>query len=242
MVKIDTEVVWARNPQRILPPASLTKIMTALLVLEKQNSLGTIVTVSRTAARASGTRIGLKAGERLRLGDLLAATVMRSANDACQALAHHVAGSSRRFVALMNRRAQQWGLKHTRFVNPCGHDDKGHYSNAHDLLQLAEKALAEPVYVNLMGQSNARITTVDQQRSFEFDNSNLLLGRFPGASGIKTGYTPAAGKCLIALAERDGVRVILVLLNAPDRWWTADAMLEQAFTLARIQRTEDRRQ
>src|SRR6266568_1716570 len=121
ILKIDGETIWAHLPERRLAPASLTKIMTALLVMERE-PLDRVVIVSSGAAAESGTRIGLRRGDRMTVGNLLAATLISSANDACRALADHTGGDRERFVALMNARAEQLGLNGTRFNNPCGHD------------------------------------------------------------------------------------------------------------------------
>lgn len=231
LVKADSQVLWEKAADRRLPPASLTKIMTGLLVLEHYHS-DRLVAVSRLAAAESGSRIGLKAGDRMHVDSLLAAMLIQSANDACHALADHVAGDERRFVALMNRRAREWGLRDTRFVNACGHDHPGHYSSARDLAALAERALAQPVFARLVPIAEDEITTSDGRRHFRLQNHNALIGRYPGAQGVKTGYTPNAGKCLVALARRDGREVLLVLLNAPNRWWDAVDMLDRAFAEA----------
>jgi D-alanyl-D-alanine carboxypeptidase (penicillin-binding protein 5/6) len=228
LVKAGDAVLWQRAAAKRLPPASLTKLMAALLVGERYEPLA-VVTISRAAAAETGTRLGVRAGERLRAADLLAATLIASANDACHALADHVAGSEARFVVLMNRRARAWGLRDTQFVNACGHDAPGHYSSARDIAALAQRAVALPVVAQLVAIAAADIASADGVRQFHLTNSNALIGRYPGAVGIKSGYTPGAGKCLVALAERGGRRVLLVLLNAADRWWGATDMLDLAF-------------
>jgi D-alanyl-D-alanine carboxypeptidase (penicillin-binding protein 5/6) len=232
LVRIDHREFGSHRANLRLPPASLTKIMTALLALEL-GQLQNTVTVSPRAAAETGTRLGLRAGEQFRAADLLAATLLQSANDACHALAEHLAGSERAFVARMNRRAVELGLSDTHFANACGHDDPLHYSSAHDLARLAEAALAQPVFADLTARVEASITTRDGRRSFHLVNKNELVGRYPGAIGVKSGYTPQAGKCLVAYARRDKTVVMAVLLNAPDRWWTAVAMLDRAFAEAR---------
>lgn len=223
----DGRLLWAGHEHDRLPPASLTKLMTALLVLE-QGHLDDVVTVGRAAARETGTRIGLREGERLRVSDLLVAAVVRSANDACRALADHVSGD---FVALMNRRAAELGMKDTRFLDPCGHDREGHYSSAADLLRLAHEVMRQPEYLRLARLPKARIESAAGRR-FRFSNTNALIGRYEGAIGLKTGHTSAAGNCLVALAERDGMRVLVVVLNAPNRWWNTAGLLDRAFQAA----------
>jgi D-alanyl-D-alanine carboxypeptidase (penicillin-binding protein 5/6) len=206
--------------------------MTALLVLE-QGQLDKTVSISRAASRESGSRLGLKPGERLRIHDLLAATMLQSANDACHALADHVAGNEAEFVKRMNRRAQQLGLHDTRFRNACGHDAPAHYSTTRDLARLARELLGHPQVVPLTSQQSATITTVEG-KPYIVANKNALIGRYDGALGLKTGYTAKAGKCLVAYARRNGHEVLLVMLHGQDRWWDTVDILDLAFDHARL--------
>lgn len=241
VLMVQGETLWARHPMRPLPPASLTKVMTALLVQERARP-DDVVTIGPDAARETGSRLGLHVGERIRVSDLLAAILLTSANDACHALADHIAGGETRFVEWMNRRAQELGLRQTRFANACGHDQDGHYSSAHDLAVLAQTAMDNPAFAALVATVRMTVRTLDGRRSYELENKNELIGRYPGAVGVKTGFTAQAGKCVIAAVQRDGRRVLLVLLNAPDRWWTAAAMLDHVFSpSAPLNRSEPRR-
>jgi D-alanyl-D-alanine carboxypeptidase (penicillin-binding protein 5/6) len=228
LVKVDGRELWARNPDRRVAPGSLTKMMTGLLVLERADP-GQVATVSLEASRETGTRLGLEAGDRMLVIDLLVAALLGSANDACHALADHVAGSEKEFVLLMNARAREMGLSHTRFANACGHDASGLYSTARDLASLAETAMGNPVFAKIAGVVGGGISTADGGKNFSVENKNELIGRYRGAKGVKTGFTGSAGKCLVALAERGRKRVLLVLLNAPDRWWKAEEILDAAF-------------
>jgi serine-type D-Ala-D-Ala carboxypeptidase (penicillin-binding protein 5/6) len=223
LVAIDGEEVWAP-----LPPASLTKLMTALLALEAGEDAGAWVEVSRRAARETGSRAGLRAGEALTVDGALTATLVSSANDACLALAEHLAGSVPAFVERMNARAAALGLTATHFRNPCGHDAPGHVSSARDLLRLTRAALAFPEFRRLVALTGANVATRGG-RALALRTHNLLLGRLQGAVGVKSGYTESAGRCMVALAVRDGVEVLAVLLDSPDRWWTTAALLELAF-------------
>jgi serine-type D-Ala-D-Ala carboxypeptidase (penicillin-binding protein 5/6) len=232
VVKRDGTLLWAGQPDARLPPASLAKMMTALLALER-GRLEEPVTVGKGVLRATGTRIGLRPGDKLRAGDLLAATVMRSANDACRALAEHVGSTREAFISAMNGRALALGMTNTKFADPCGHDREGQYSSAADLARLAEEVMRHGEYLRLARLESMSVKTLDGKRSFALRNTNALLGRYPGAIGLKTGHTPDAGNCLVALAERDGVRVMAVLLNAPNRWWNAVGLLDRAFAAAR---------
>lgn len=232
LVEVDGKTLWGNSVHSRLPPASLTKVMTALLVLERYQPEA-VVTVNTQAAQETGSRLGLRRGDRMRMKDLLAAMLLNSANDACHALSAHVAGNHERFVALMNERARELGLVDTHFTNACGHDAAQHYSSAHDLASLAGKALQIEAFANLVAKKALQIANSDGTRTFQLENKNALIGRYAGAAGIKTGYTRQAGKCLIAFAQRKGSRVLLVMLNAPDRWWGAAGILDQAFSQVR---------
>ena len=229
---MDGKARWSRAADRPLPPASLTKIMTALLFLESGMPQDAVVTVGTGAGRATGTRLRLRAGEQLRAGDLLAATLIASANDACLALAEHVAGDKARFAVRMNRRALELGMTRTHFTNPCGHDEPAHRSSARDLATLTREALRQPVFAELVATVERRVSSLGG-RHFDLVNGNELLGRHPGVVGVKSGYTPRAGKCLVALARRDGVSALIVVLNAPDRWWDTAALLDRVWLDAR---------
>ncbi len=230
LVEINGAVVWKRQADKRLPPASLTKLMTALLVLE-QNQLKDTVSVSRAASRETGSRLSLKPGERFLVQDLLAAALIESANDACHALADHLAGSETAFVTRMNRRAQELGLHSTRFQNACGHDASGHYSSAHDLSRLAHELLQHTQLLPLTSQQHTTITTLDG-KPYQLSSKNALIGRYDGALGLKTGYTAKAGKCLVAYAKRGEHEVLLVMLHGHDRWWDAADILDLAFAHA----------
>jgi D-alanyl-D-alanine carboxypeptidase (penicillin-binding protein 5/6) len=228
VVKRDGKLLWAGQPEARLLPASLAKLMTALIALER-GRLGETVTVGKGVLKATGTRIGLKPGEKLLAGDLLAATVVRSANDACRALADHI---DPKFVSRMNQRAAELGMKNTRFADPCGHDREGQYASAADLARLAEEVMKHADFMHLARLEKLAFKTL-AGRAFAMRNTNALLGRYQGAIGLKTGYTEGAGNCLVALAERDGVVVLAVLLNAPNRWWNAVGLLDRAFDAPR---------
>lgn len=228
LLLVNGQTFREKSPDSRHAPASLTKIMTALVILEKC-SPDEVVTVSSGAARETGSRIGLRRGERLTVRALLAATLIASANDAARALADHAGGSQKAFVAQMNARARSLHLQNTRYSNACGHDDGGLYSSAHDLATLAEQALRFPLFAELVATRSLRIATVRGGHSFYLKNKNRLIGRYPGASGVKTGTTPKAGQCLVALAKRDDKKVLLVIMHSKHRWQTAPDMLDAAF-------------
>ncbi len=207
--------------------------MTGLLVLE-QFQPDEAVTVTPSATRETGSRLGLKSGERFRLQDLLAAALITSANDACHALADHLARNESSFVARMNRRAKALGMRNTHFTNACGHDKPGHYSSARDLSLLAHALLKHPALIGITSQRTLQIATLDGQRRYALENKNALIGRYDGALGLKTGFTAKAGKCLVAFAKRGGDTVLLVMLHGNDRWWDAADILDLAFDHARL--------
>lgn len=231
LVSVDGRIVWAREPDTPRPPASLTKIMTALILLENQWNPEAEISVSRTAAAATGSRAGLRAGETARAGDLLAVMLVASANDACLALAERASGSAAAFVTLMNERAQALGLTATHFENPCGHDAPGQRSSARDLLTLAQKALENPEFARLAAMPSLTFKTM-QGRSIKKESANKLIGRVEGVTGVKSGYTPKAGKCVVVYAQRGATRVFIVLLDSADRWWTAAGLTYAAFDAA----------
>jgi D-alanyl-D-alanine carboxypeptidase (penicillin-binding protein 5/6) len=228
LVAVDGRVVWERKADTPRAPASLTKMMTALVLLERGWDPSAVVTVTARAAAATGSRAGLRAGDRVTAGELFSAMLVGSSNDACAALAEHAGGSAAAFVSRMNARAREMGLAATQFANPCGHDDPGQRSSARDLRMVAEAAMARPEIAAVVKQTAASMVT-SQGRKMSVKTGNQLLDRCPGVYGVKSGYTPEAGKCLVAAAERNGKKVLVVLLNADNRWWNAAALIEAAF-------------
>lgn len=208
-------------------PASTTKILTALLAF-RHGRMSDRVTVSAHAASTEGSRMHIAAGEIYPLRDLLAGLLMRSGNDAAEAIAEHLGGGdSRRFIAEMNATAYRLGALNSRFENPHGLTAIGHYSSAHDLALLARAAFDDPRFARRVGAREAELDTPRGKRQLR--NTNSLLWTFPGADGVKTGTTDAAGKCLVASATRDGWRLIAVVLNSGDRYGDATALLSYGF-------------
>ena len=236
LLQVNGRTLWSHKPDRRLPMASITKIMTALIVLENTKP-DEIVTISNSAAKETGTRLGLKAGERLYVKDLLSAALIHSANDACRALADHVGGNEAGFVELMNKRARSLGLTNTHFQNASGHDHEKHYSTASDIALLTIIELNNPTIIGTVSIPSMKIKTVNGNRTFNLKNKNEIIGNYEGAQGVKTGFTSKAGKCLVAFAKRDKADVLLVLLNAPNRWLIAVEMMDRAFAEASSKRS-----
>lgn len=233
LVTVDGTPTWGAHVDDALPPASLTKMMAALVVAEGIRVRGDAdVVVSKRAAGAGGARLGLRAGESFTASDLVSAMMVASANDACLAAVEWHSGSERAFVRAMNARAQSMGLHATRFVDACGFDADDHRASARDIATLSRASMGEPLIAAAAGTAELRIAS-RAGRALRHPSTNALLGRVPGVVGVKTGYTRKAGRCLSVVALRDGHRVEVVLLGAGDRWWDAVAMIEHAFDLAR---------
>ncbi len=223
-------ILFEHEVEKRLSPASLTKIMSALIILDK-GRLDDLATVSRNAARAPKTHLRLKVGEVFRLGDLLKAMMMVSANDACLAAVEHVGGDEEQFVRLMNAKASALGLSDTHFSNGCGFDSPDHYSTAEDLAKLSEVAMRNAVFRELVKEEREIITPVSGYRAYVLHNTNRLLGRIPGVEGVKTGFTSKAGRCLIAKVSQNGSDLLLVILNSNRRWNTAKSLIDYGFHL-----------
>jgi D-alanyl-D-alanine carboxypeptidase len=206
------EVLYEYNADAELPVASITKVMTALVALETAK-LDEIVRVGKAAPAVGESSIYLRPGEELTVRDLLAATLIQSANDAAYALASHVGGgSAERFVALMNERARSLGLEHTHFARPEGLDAPQHYSSARDVLKLSRQAMRKPLFRRYVRMKQATLEDGRLVRA-----SNDLLRSFPGAIGVKTGHTDRAGWSEVAAARRPGRTIYVVLLGGPSR-------------------------
>lgn len=215
-------VLLEKNSTRRLPPASLTKIMTALVALDAA-PLQEVVQIDRRAI-VHHSSYKFMPGEEFLLRDLITAMLVASANDACEAVAWHVGGDAERFVAMMNERARTLKLDNTHFANACGFDASGHYSTATDLAKLTEHALGMPEISMMVRTVTRNIETVDGTRQVSLHTTNELL-LDPDVTGVKTGYTSKAGRCLIASMFKDGHRLLLVGLNVMDRWEQAPKLL-----------------
>lgn len=225
-------VLYAKNEQERLPIASVTKIMTSLLVFEALEagkiSYEEMVTVSDHAASMGGSQVYLEPGEQMSVKDLMKAMMISSANDATMALAEHVAGSVETFVSMMNNRAAALGMENTAFKNPHGLDEEGHYSCAKDVACMTRELLTH--------KDVSQFTTVwmDTIRdgAFGLSNTNKLIRYYSGATGMKTGFTNAAGFCLSGTAMRDGLHLIAVVLggeSSNERFGTVKKMLDYGF-------------
>jgi D-alanyl-D-alanine carboxypeptidase (penicillin-binding protein 5/6) len=230
------QTLWAKNPDAERPIASVTKLMTLLLAVRAiergKARWNDLVPVSLAAYRTEGSQIWLEPGEHLPLRQMLIAIAVGSANDASVAVAEYLAGSTEAFVAAMNREAARLGMTHTHFVNPHGLPAVGHYSTAADLARLGMAAVRYPALLRLTSQWEDRTIRNGRGGTLWLINQNRLLRTFPGTDGLKTGYTQAAGFCLVATAVRDGTRLLVVVLGDPSsrqRFDDATALLTWGF-------------
>lgn len=222
-------VLYEKNAHESLPMASLTKIMTAVMILE-HHQLDEVVTISSNYSDLEGVKINVHKGEQLTVRSLLQALLLPSAGDAAMALAEYHSGSVDAFVEAMNQRAKALNMIHTHFKNPVGLDEEGHVSTAIDLAKLARYAMHFSAFRDIVKQPGAAIESVDGRFSYALTNTNRLLESYLNVLGIKTGTTDEAGESVINLARNDGGHEVLsVLLNSPDRFQESKSMLDWAF-------------
>ncbi|WP_138492992.1 D-alanyl-D-alanine carboxypeptidase family protein [Paenibacillus pinistramenti] len=228
---IDVEsgrLLYSKQGDQILPIASLTKIMTAIVAIEN-GGLDKQVKVSPNAFGKEGSSIYLKLGEKMTLENMLYGLMLRSGNDAATAIAEHVGGSEQGFVYLMNQKAEMIGLTHTHFANPHGLDHKEHYSTANDLAKLTAYALHNPVFRQIVATREKRAPNPEESWDYIWLNKNKMLRMYEGADGVKTGFTKIARRCLVSSATRNGQQLAAVTLNDGDDWNDHAKMLDFGF-------------
>lgn len=222
------EVVYEKNAHSKHAMASTTKIMTALVAIE-QGTLEDTVTVSKNAAGQEGSSVYLRAGDKINMKNLLYGLMLNSGNDAAVAVAEHVSGDVEQFAEEMTKKAREIGAKATQFKNPNGLDAEGHYTTAYDLALIAREALKLPEFKEIVSTKSINVPLENNGSMLYLSNHNKMLQYYEGATGVKTGFTKATGRCLVSSAERDGMEVIAVTLNAPDDWNDHTKMLDDAF-------------
>lgn len=208
-----------------LPPASTTKILSALVVLDSMG-LDDVVTVGEIK---NGQTIGLVTGERITVENLLYGMLIQSGNDAGYALANASPGGLDAFVVAMNKKAQDIHLSMSHFTNPVGYDDPSHYMTAEDLARLAGVALENKILAKMVAIPQITIADVTHTYFHKLSNVNQLLGRIPGVAGIKTGWTEEAGENLVTLIDRGGRRIIIVVLHSKDRFGDTIRLIDWVF-------------
>lgn len=223
------KIILSKNEEKRMKPASTTKLMTVLLTLEEAAKNDRVVTFTQEMT-AEGSSMYLKTGEKVRLSDLAAGMMMCSGNDAANAAAVSISGSTERFSGLMNARARQLGMTRTHFVTPSGLDDDGHYTTAYDMALLMAAGLRSEAFANLTAQKSVTVKFEEpSDKKVTYSNHNRLLRMYDGCIGGKTGYTTAAGRCLVSAARRGGVTLICVTLNDKTDWADHMALYDSGF-------------
>lgn len=228
-------VLYKKNENEKLPMASTTKIMTAIVALEKGN-LEDIVTVSKKAVSIGGSKVPLNYNEKIKLKNLLYCLLMKSGNDAALAIAEHIGGNVNNFVLMMNDKAEEIGALNTHFRNPHGLDNNiyDHYTTAYDLALITKYALNNAIFSNIVSTKQITIES-ESQKSRNINNTNKLLWLYNGADGVKTGYTGKAGRCLVSSATRGNQKYIAVVLNSRNIWKDSMALLDYAFNNYKVE-------
>ncbi len=223
------KILFEKNPHVRMPMASITKLMTALLIIE-ENQLDEIVTVSQNAASTPGSNMSLQTGEKITVESLIKGLMINSANDAAIALAEHNAGSTTAFIKKMNNRAEELALSNTHFSNPTGLDDPGNYSSPFDLAKLGNYIYNNKIIQEAANTAAGETFSADGKTKHQLETTNQLINNYPGIKGLKTGQTDAAGLCLIAIAENEGKNeIVSVVLNSPDRFKETKILTDWVF-------------
>jgi len=219
-------ILYQKNPDLKLLPASITKIMTALIVLENY-SLNDVITIG--PINTEPVTMGLKTNEKITVENLLYGLLVGSANDAALALARHFPTGEAGFIAAMNLKAKNLHLLNTQFTNPVGFDNFGQYTTVHDLALLTAEAMQSAVFKRLVSTISITVTDVDHTVSHELTSLNLLLGQVSGLSGVKTGFTQLAGECLVTFIQRQNHQIITVVLGSNDRFGDTSQLIDWVF-------------
>jgi len=239
LIDVDSgSLLYGKNENKRLPMASTTKIMTSLLALEAGMPNKT-VTVTEDMVRVEGTSMGLLPGDIVTLKTLVYGMLLESGNDAANTTANVLAGSLGDFALRMNNRAREIGMINTSFVTPSGLDDKNHFSTAYDMALLGREAIQNPDFAEICSKSKAGVEYGNPPYSRTLWNHNRLLKVYSGTTGIKTGFTKKSGRCLVSAAERDGVKLVAVTLNAPNDWNDHQKLLNYGFSLLELKNLDD---
>lgn len=218
--------LYEKDPNKALLPASTTKILTALVALD---SYSTDQVLKVGPVRVEGQKMGLVAGEEIKFLDLLNGLLIYSANDAAEVLAQNYTGGRELFIALMNKKVKDLGLTNSHFTNPVGLDDGAQYSTTRDLAIVAKYAMQNPVFAEIVGTKEKIVKSVDGKISHRLMNINRLLGEVPGVLGVKTGWTENARENLVTYVDRNGRKVIIVVLGSSDRFGETKELIEWVY-------------
>lgn len=233
-------ILYSKNSDQKLPMASTTKIMTAICALEYfKGNPDEQAEISQTAANVEGSSMYLQAGEQMSLKELLYGLMLSSGNDAAVAISERVCENQEAFVSLMNEKAKQIGLFNTNFKNPNGLPDEEHYSTASDMAKLCAYALKNPTFSEIVKTKNYKISGDKKAYPRILTNHNKLLSMYEGCVGVKTGFTKAAGRCLVSSAICDDMQLVCVTLNAPNDWNDHISLFNFGFENYRLERIFD---
>ena len=229
MVAETGEVLYEKNAHTRRSMASTTKIMTSLIALENAD-LKREITVNSNELNVEGTSMGLLPDDKVTFEALVYGMLLQSGNDAANVTAVKLGGSREKFISMMNKRAKELGMNNTNFVTPSGLDAKEHYSTAYDMALLGSAAILNPDFRSVCSQKQAVVYYGNPPYRRTLSNHNKLLSYYDGCIGLKTGFTKKSGRCLVSAAERDGVILVAVTLNAPDDWSDHKKMLDYGFS------------
>lgn len=234
------DVIWSKNADIPRPMASTTKIMTSLLTLEEAAAQGErSLEITDEMVRVEGSSMGLKIGDKVDLETLATGMLLPSGNDAANAASILVCGSVEKFLERMNDRAKQIGMKNTLFCTPSGLDKGDHHSTAYDMAVLGSYAMENEQFAKIVSKKHSVVDFEDSDKKVWLKNHNKLLSMYPYCVGIKTGFTKKAGRCLVSCAEKDGIRLICVTLDAPDDWNDHISLYNFGFSKAKIIKFDD---
>ena len=234
------DVIWSKNAEIPRPMASTTKIMTALLTLEESAAQGErTLEITDEMVKVEGSSMGLRVGDKVDLETLAEGMLLPSGNDAANAAAILVCGTLDKFLDRMNQRAKEIGMKNTFFCTPSGLDKENHHSTAFDMALLGAYAMENEEFSKIVSKKHSVVEFEDSEKKAWLRNHNKLLNLYPYCIGIKTGFTKKAGRCLVSCAEKNGVRLICVTLNAPDDWNDHISLYNFGFSKTKIQKFDD---
>jgi len=234
------DVIWSKNADVPRAMASTTKIMTSLLTLEEAAAQGErSLEITDEMVRVEGSSMGLRVGDKVDLETLAKGMLLPSGNDAANAAAILVCGSVEKFLKRMNDRAKQIGMKNTLFCTPSGLDKGDHHSTAYDMAVLGSYAIENEQFAKIVSEKHSVVDFEDSDKKVWLKNHNKLLSMYPYCVGIKTGFTKKAGRCLVSCAEKDGIRLVCVTLDAPDDWNDHISLYNFGFSKAKVMKFDD---
>lgn len=223
------KVLYSKDAEEQRYPASTTKMMSLIVALESGN-LDDLVTTSKNAASTEGSSLDLTQGEKLKMLDLLYGIMLISGNDATVAVAEHIAGSVEKFAELMTEKAHKIGATNTHFANSSGLPDPNHFTTAHDLARIAAYGYKNPLFAEIVSTKHRVIPWAGRDYGRDLYNENRMLWLSEGGNGVKTGYTNAAGRCLVSGAKRNGLQLVTVVLDSETMWDDSLALLNYGFS------------